>query len=158
MFSFFKKRREIKDARTKIGIDIHRQILKALTQDESGATKRLSSSFTVGYIHAFVRDSFFSLGIDATDNLDAHIKYICDGVIPGKLHKIYSDQGAALAMAREMDDQDKEILNSGLSPALITKLFALGSRSGNYDAPLVSIEFTPPDSLRRFLLNESLKS
>lgn len=158
MFSFFKKRREVQDARTKIGIDLHKQIRAALMQDEPAATKRLSSSFTVGYIYAFVRDGFFSLGVDATDALDSHIKYICDGVIPGKLHKIYSDQGAALNLAREMKDQDKEILNSGLSPAFITKLFALGARSGSYDAPLVSIESTPPDNLRRFLLNESLKS
>ena len=158
MFAFFKKRREIQDARTKIGIDLHRQVREALKQDESGATKRLSSSFTVGYIYAFVRDSFFSLGVDPTDNLDSQIKQICDGVIPGKLHRIYSDQKAALALAREMKNQDDEILNSGLSPALITKLFTLGARSGSYDAPLVSIECTPPDNLRRFLVNESLRS
>lgn len=158
MFSFFRKRREIQDARTKIGIDLHRQIRSALLSDESVTTKRLSTSFTVGYIYAFVRDSFFSLGIDASDSLDSHIDYICNGVIPGKLYKIYSDQASALALAREMTDQDKEILDSGLSPALIAKLFALGAKSGSYDAPLVSIESTPPDNLRRFLLNEPLKA
>lgn len=158
MFSFFKKRREIQDARTKIGIDLHRQIRAALMSDDSGATKKLSSSFTVGYIYSFVRDSFFSLGMDASDSLESHIKFICNGVIPGKLYKIYSNQGAALALAREMKDQNREILNSGVSPAEVTKLFALGARSGSYDAPFVSIQSTPPDNLRRFLLNESLKA
>ena len=158
MFSFFKKRREIQDARTKIGIDLHRQIREALMHDEPGTTKRLSSSFTVGYIYAFVRDGFFSLGVDAAGSLDSQIKYICDGVIPGKLHKIYSDQGAAIALAREMKDQNKEVLNSGVSPAEVTKLFALGASSASYDAPLVSVQSTPPDNLRRFLLNEPLKS
>ena len=158
MFSFFKKRRKIQDARTKIGIELHRQIREALMHDEQGTTNKLSSSFTVGYIYAFVRDGFFSLGVDAADNLDSHIEYICEGVIPGKLHKIYSDQGAALALAREMKDQNKEILNSGVSPAEVTKLFVLGARSASYDAPLVSIQSTPPDNFRRFLLNEPLKS
>ena len=158
MFSFFKKRREIQDARTQIGIALHRQIRDALKRDDFGATKRLSSSFTVGYIHAFVRDAFTSLGVDASNDLDSHIKFICNGVIPGKLHKIYSDQGAALMLARDMKDQNKEILNLGITAADVSKLFALGARSAGYDAPLVSVQSSPPDNLRRFLLDEPLKS
>jgi hypothetical protein len=158
MFSFLKRRREVQEARGKIGTDLHRQIRDALRSDDLGATKRLSSAFTVGYIYSFIRDGFFSLGVDAEKNLDSHIRFICNGVIPGKLFKIYSDQTAALTLAREMKDQEKEILNLGLTPSGVLRLFTLGARSGSYDAPLMSIEVIQPDNLRRYLLDEPLKS
>jgi len=158
MFSFLRRRRELREARTKIGVDLHRQIREALTRDDLGASQKLSSAFTTGYIYTFVRDAFMSLGLDASKDLDSHIRFICDGVLPGKLYKIYSDQGAALALAREMQDQDKEIRGTGLSPSAVTKLFMCGARSGSYDAPLVSIQSTPPDNLRRYLLDETTKS
>lgn len=157
MFGFLKKRREIQAARTKIGVDLHRQIRDALNADDKGASQRLSSSFTVGYIYTFVRCGFMSLGIDAESEVNAQVRHICDGVIPGRLYKIYSDQAAALELASQMKEQDKKILNAGLTPADVSKAFELGVRAGTYDAPLVSIQSMPPDNLRRYLLNETLR-
>lgn len=157
MFEFLKRRQEIREAQTKIGKDLHRQIIIALKSDNHGATERLSTSFTVGYIYAFVRNGFMSLGIDVGKKINTHIRYICDGVIPGKLYNIFSHQAAALELAREMEDQRKQILNTGLSPADVTEQFELGAKAGTYDAPLVSIQSMPPDNLRRFLLKEPLK-
>ena len=172
MLGFLKKRRELREAQTKIGIDLHRQILNALEADDwetddwetdnwetddHSANKRLSSTFTAGYIYAFVRGAFMSLGIDAEKDINTKIRYICDGVIPVKLYKIFSNQAAALALARQMDDQHKKILNTGLSPAEVSMEFAMGIQAGTYDAPLVSIQSSPPDNLRRFLLKETLR-
>ncbi len=157
MFGFLKKRRELQAARTKIGIDLHRQIRDALNADDEGTSERLNSSFIVGYIYAFVRCGLMSLGINAESGVNAHVRYICDGVIPGRLYKIYSGQAAALELARQMKEQDKEILNTGLAPADVSKAFELGIRAGTYDAPLVSIRSMPPDNLRRYLLNEALR-
>jgi hypothetical protein len=77
MFGFLKKRREMRAARTKIGVDLHRQIRDALNTDDKGASERLSSSFTVGYIYTFVRCSFMSLGIDAESKVNAQVRHIC---------------------------------------------------------------------------------
>lgn len=156
MFAFLKQRRVFRDARTKIGIDLHRQIRDALASDHLGTEERLSSTFTVGYVLSFVRDSFSNLGARSPKAIDSDIHYICDGVIPRKLYKIYSDQGAALRLAGGMEDQDKMIANTGLSPAGVTQMFELGCQAGSCDAQLVSLQATPADNLRRFLLSEAL--
>lgn len=158
MPSIFKQRREVNAARTKIGIDLHRQIRTAVMAEDLAASERLSSSFTVGYIHSFTRDAFFSLGLDQTHKLESHIKFICNGILHRKLFIIYSNQTAALAIAYDMQEQDKHIFYSGMTPMEVVKRFELGAESGSYDAPLVANDLTPPDNLRRYLLGEPLQS
>lgn len=157
MFGFLKKRRELRDAQTKIGIDLHRQILDALKRDNHGVTERLNSSFTTGYIYTFVRSSFICLGVDSEKEINSRIRDICNGVIPKKLYETFSNQATALELALKMKDQNKIILDTGLTPADVTEGFNLGAQAGAYDAPLVSIQSMPPDNLRRFLLKETLK-
>lgn len=158
MFDFFKKRRELSDARTKIGVDLHRQIFQALQENEALTSARLSSAFTPGYIFAFVTRGFMSLGVDIGRDDDKQIRFICDGVIPGRLYKIYSDQAAAYQIAGQMKDQEKKILATGLSPTEVRRSFSLGAKAGVHDAPLISIQSSPPDNMRRFLLDQQVRT
>ena len=88
MFGFGKKYKEQAD---KIGIALHEQILGALQENEKLAGVKMQSPFFVGYISYFVSTGFIAQGVPS-EQLDKYLKYICDGVLPGRLWKIYSSQ------------------------------------------------------------------
>jgi hypothetical protein len=158
VFTFLKSRRKLREARTKIGVDLHRQVRIAFMTDDKVASERLATSFTVGYVYSFIRNGFYSLGVDADSSIETQVRRVCDGILPGKLYNIFSSQREALNFARGMKDQDSEILNTGRTPSDVAVMFVHGCNAGVYDAPLVSTQIAPPDNLRRFLLNENLRS
>jgi len=86
MFTFFKRRKAELDTRTKIGVELHRQIKEAFDQNEMETSARLMTFFTAGYVYGFVRIGFFTLtGVRGEQATDKHIRRICDGVLPNKL-------------------------------------------------------------------------
>lgn len=135
MFTFFRRRRAELDARTKIGVELHRQIKEAFEQDELATSTRLMTFFTAGYVYGFVRIGFFTLtGVSGEAATDKHIRHICDGVLPNKLWGSLDRKLAALAIAKGMDNQHKKLLDSDLTPAEAIKSFEDGTKIGFHDA------------------------
>lgn len=103
---------------------------------------------------------------------DKHLRHICDGVLPKKLYEIFSRQLAALEIARQMQDQNKKITGSNISPAEAITLFETGGEAGAADGscfmPLGPIyehklrgmnlpaTTSKPDNLRRYLTGQDL--
>jgi len=88
MFGFGKKYKEQAD---KIGIVLHEQIFGALQENEKLAGVKMQSPFFVGYISCFVSTGLIAQGVPS-EQVDKYLKYICDGVLPGRLWQIYSSQ------------------------------------------------------------------
>lgn len=133
MFDFFKNRKALRDARTEIGVVLHRQIRDAIRQDEHSASEKLSTSFSVGYISWIIKAGFSWRGFDDDSILEKHLKHICDGVIPNRLYDIFQRQLDALEIAHGMKDQASKIKGTNVSPAEVVELFELGSEVGLYD-------------------------
>jgi hypothetical protein len=173
MLGFLNRWKLEREARKRIGIELHRQIKEAFELDETGTSARLQTSFCVGYIYYFVRLGFSTItGVIGERAADKHLRHICDGVLPKKLYEIFSRQLAALEIARQMEDQNKKIMGSNISPAETIKLFETGGEAGAADGscfmPLgpiyehklrgVSLPSTTskPDNLRRYLTGQDL--
>ena len=78
-----------------IGAALHKQIYDAMKEDEKMASTNLQSPFFVGYMVGFVKAGFLVQGLtkdEATKQLNKSMRYICDGVIPGRLWEIFSKQ------------------------------------------------------------------
>lgn len=153
MFKFLKRRKAERNACKKIGIELHRQIKEALDQNEGEAAARLQTSFTVGYIYSFVRTSFSTLGFDEKQKTDKYMKLICDGVIPKKLYDIFQRQSAAIVIAQGMEDKNKIIRGTTITPADVAKLFKIGAAAGMFDA---TSSRSKVNSLERYLLGEKV--
>lgn len=154
MFGFFERRKAIKDARARIGVELHRQLKAAISQDERLTEKNLSSAFTVGYIYWFVRMGFSLQGIDGGEVVDEQLKLVCDGVMPsGKLHEIFQRQLAALETAQGMKDQTSPMGLGEILPADLTKLFEAGAEAGLSDAAALSAN---PSNFKHYLVGEKL--
>lgn len=147
--------KEHKAVADKIGVEIHRQLFAALNIDEPEASSRISSAFIVGYLYGFVRTGFSSHGYTviegppvryiAEELTDKYLKYICNGVLPGKLHNIFKQQMSALELAKELGKTDE------------IELFENGTYAGVYDAGVFSsYDPNPAENLFKFLTNEEL--
>ena len=156
MFGFFRNRRAIRDARTKIGIDLHRQIRDALAQDEKNTAEMLSTSFTAGYIYWFVRLAFDCLGVNGERAVESELQHICDGVLSKKLYDIYNRQMAALQLATTIKDEDRVLPGVKFSPAQAIAQYDLASKAARYDAPLVSLQAIKASNLTKYLLGQKL--
>jgi len=173
MLRFLSRWKLEREARKRIGIELHRQIKEAFELDETGTSTRLQSSFCVGYIYYFVRLGFSTItGVIGERAADKHLRHICDGVLPKRLYEIFSRQLAALEVARQMEDQNKKITGSNISPAETIKLFETGGEAGAADGscfmPLGPIyehklrrmnlpsTTSKPDNLRRYLTGQDL--
>ncbi len=153
MFSYFKKRRAILEARETIGVELHRQIWAAMNRSELKTSERLSTAFIPGYVYWFVRMGFSSQGMDGGSLVDKHLPIVCDGVIPLKLHTIFQSQLAALEVAHEIKDQFNPIRGTTTSPARLKALFEKGVEMGVLDGSSLS---SRPDNLRKYLMCEQL--
>lgn len=146
MFGFLKRRKMEREACTKIGIELHRQIKSAFDENETETGTRLQSFFTVGYLYSFVTISFTTLGLDGGQAADKHLKYICDGVLPGKLYEIFSRLLAALELAKDLDKKEE------------IKQFEVGIEAGASDASCFDPwSDTKANNLRKHLVGEKLK-
>jgi hypothetical protein len=157
MFTYLKRRRAELAARTKIGIELKRQIKEAFDQNELETSTRLMTFFTAGYIYGFVRIGFFTLtGVSGEEATDKHIRRICDGVLPGKLWDDLARKLEALELARGMDDQQKTIRRgSSLTPAEGIKLFEDGTKIGLHDASYSeTFRGNWAHNLKRYLVGE----
>lgn len=153
MFGFFRRRRLVAEARTKIGIELHRQLKEALHADERVTEKNLSTVFVVGYLYWFVRMGFTHLGIDGGSVVDKQLRPICDGVLPNKLYEIFERQMAALKIAQGMNDQTAQIRGANVTPAQLTELFEKGSKVGAFDGSYVEAK---PSNLKAYLLGQDI--
>ena len=154
MFGFLKNRLLIDETRTKIGVELHRQIREALLQDERATTENLSTAFTPGYIYWFIHGGFTYSGIEGTSVVDKHLRRICDGVIPDKLYSIFNSQLSALGIAQSMTSQDSPIRGTSITPTQLTELFEHGSLIGGHDAGEYFNSNRRPVNLKRYLLGQ----
>ena len=109
MFGFKKKYKEQAD---KIGFALHEQILGALQENEKLAGVKMQSPFFVGYISYFVSTGFIAQGVPS-EQLDKYLKYICDGVLPGRLWKIYRSQLKATEQVQALGGEPLEDFEKG---------------------------------------------
>lgn len=156
MFTFFKRRRAELDARTKIGVELHRQIKEAFDQNEQETSTRLMTFFTAGYVYGFVRIGFFTLtGVSGEQATDKHIRRICDGVLPNKLWENLDRKLAALEIAKGMDEPHKKLRDSDLMPAEAIKSFEDGTKIGVHDASFSeTFRGNWAHNLKRYLVGE----
>lgn len=158
MFKFLRERKAERDACTKIGVELHRQIRQAFESNESETGIRLRSFFTVGYLYSFVRIGFVTLGINGEQATDKHLKYICDGVIPKRLYDIFSRMLASLELAKSMDNKTKVIPGSDITPPEAITQFEIGMAAGAFDADCFrSLSDRKTDNLKKYLLGEKLE-
>ena len=153
MFGFFKARKAISDARNVVGTELHRQLAEALEQNESLATQKLSTAFTPGYIYWFVRLGFSVQGVDGGKIVDDQLRQVCDGVLPGKLYKIFESQLAALQVAKSMSNQAAPIPGTKVSPKQLVELFELGTLAAVHDARVLS---SRPSNFKKYLLGQQV--
>lgn len=157
MFKFLKQRKAEQSARKKIGVELHRQIKEAFDQNEEETAARLQTPFTVGYIYWFVRMGFSTLGFNGEQKTDKHLKFICDGVIPKKLYDIFQRQLAAMEIAKGIEDKNKIIRGTTITPADVTKLFEAGATAGMSDAKCcIPLLGSKANNLKRYLLGEKI--
>lgn len=156
MLRLFKRRKNEREACSKIGIELHRQIKEAFKVNEQQTTERLYTSFMVGYFYYFVRMGFFTItGIPGEQAADKHLQQILDKVLPNKLYEIFNDQLAALEVARNIKEQNEKIGGMEISPSAAIQLFEAGAKFGMYDGThLSSIYSGGPNSLKRYLIGE----
>lgn len=176
MLGFIRRWKLEREARTRIGIELHRQIKEAFDLNEAETSARLQTSFCVGYIYWFVRLGFSTItGVVGECATDKHLRYICDGVLPGRLYDIFNRQLAALEVARQMSNEERERKLKGIvfSPAEAIRLYEIGSEAGAADGscfmplgPLykhklhsldLPVTISKPDNLRRYLAGQELK-
>ncbi len=175
MLRFITRWKVEREARERIGTELHRQIKEAFDLNEAETSARLQTSFCVGYIYWFVRLGFSTItGVVGERATDKHLRHICDGVLPGKLYEIFNRQLAALEVARQMGDQERErkLKGTAISPAEAIKLYEIGSEAGAADGscfmPLgffyehklhglnLPATTSKPDNLKRYLTDQQL--
>lgn len=145
---WFRKKHK-KEARL-IGENLHHQIYTALKVNTELADSNLRSDFVVGYLYYFVASGFAAQGIPAS-TVDKYLKFILDGVLPGKLWALFNSQLGLIELekqrlAKDGADDDEQ------------SLFSIGGKAGMSDGlNLVSWDrVTTRDNLRAYLLGEDL--
>lgn len=145
MFGLFRNK-EHKKAADRIGVEIHRQLLEALKEDESRTSKNLSSSFTPGYLYGFIRFGLIWQGFEDAKLPDKYLKHICDGVLPKILHEIFNKQFSAVKLAKDLGNQEE--IDS----------FEIGINVGVYDSGVFSLhEYNEANNFYNYLTEKELK-
>jgi hypothetical protein len=85
---FGKNRRYKKAINETLGPNIHKQIRDALTLNSQALTKPKQMAFAAGYLRTATISSLQELGCEDPDTWDRMQKFLCDGVMPGKLWEI----------------------------------------------------------------------
>ncbi len=145
MFGLFGNKEE-KRVADKIGVELHRQLYKAMEVNEDETRKNLASVFTTGYIIGFTRMGFVTSGLSG-DRAEKYIKYICNGVMPKKLHRIFKTQISFLDMYAKSGEQH---LKRDVDP------FEVGLKAGYSDAEMFSGVNQCDDNFKKYLMNEEL--
>ena len=81
-----------KKSSDQIGKILHKQIYGALTKNEKLAGEKLQTPFAIGYINGFIKFGFIHHGFASERIADRNTKYICDGILPKKLWKIFKSE------------------------------------------------------------------
>ena len=153
LFFVYVCRKKYKKEADIIGVKIHEQIFSALSENEGLASERLNSPFVVGYLYTFTTMAFIDLIPSSTRTEPAdkimgkHIKYICNGVLPAKLWKIFNSQ-------MKLIEESKR-----LSINKPTENFELGGNVGMWDGANITnwdgdLSRT---NLKSYLLDKKLK-
>ena len=154
MFSFLQKRRQEKATCTRIGVELHRQIMAAFEINESNTSTRLPTAYAAGYVPTFIRESFAVLSATNGCRLEAKYRcYICDAVLPGRLNEVIDRQTAAYELAGNIPDVQRNRRPGEQSPTEHSALFELGCREGQRDAANFAVgQASSEGSLTRFLV------
>ena len=156
MLGFFKRRRKEREACSKIGVELHRQIKEAFEENEEQTAQRLHTSFIAGYFYYFVTMGFFTItGASGERAANKYIRQILDGVLPNKLYEIFNGQLAALEVAKSIEDQNRKIRGTQTSPSDVKQLFETGAKFGMSDGTYLSSSYSSgPNSLKQYLIGE----
>lgn len=156
MFGFLKRRKIEREARRRIGIELHRQIKEAFDLNERQTSARLQTSFVPGYIYYFVYTGFSTItGIPGERATDKHLRWICDGVLPNKLYEIFNRQLAKIEIAKGMAEQNRKIRGTQISPFEMIRLFEIGGEAGFSDSDcFIPLAGRKANNLKRYLLGE----
>lgn len=154
LFSFFRKllrfigiKNDYKNLADEIGRVLHEQIYGALKENEDLASKRINTPFFTGYYACFVQMSFVQAGAKSTEAED-YYEYICNGVMPKRLWKIFNTQLTILENSKGVS-KFKEFEDE----------FELGAEAGMWDGSNLfswSDKKISRTNLRLYLLNKKL--
>tara|TARA_B110000503_G_C6974701_1_gene340649 strand:- start:52 stop:648 length:597 start_codon:yes stop_codon:yes gene_type:complete len=152
-FAYLFFRKKYKKEADIVGAKLHEQVISALGENEELASKRLNSPFVAGYIYSFTSMAFIGLipSSNRTEFADEiagkYIKYICNGIYPKKLWKIFKAQLTLIEKGKEMS-----ISKPGED-------FELGGNVGMWDgANITNWEGDlSRTNLKSYLLNKKLK-
>ncbi len=146
MFGFGTKRklRKIADS---IGVLIHQQLRRVLTESENTFSTPEEIAFTSGYLSAYVWNVFDRCGCKDIDVQNEHIKYLCDGVLPGRLWDVFQ-RGKAIKELAEGETKEEY--------ARTCEAYEIGERAGLKDASEEYCNRVPPQNLANYLLGRDL--
>ncbi|MGV7235316.1 MAG: hypothetical protein ACQ9ET_03570 [Nitrosomonadaceae bacterium] len=146
MFGLGKKRKVERECADIIGQQLHGQINCAFENNEGSTGERLTSAFVAGYLYGFIGFGFVMNGIHGNRLIDRHLKYICNGVIPGRLYEIFRRNLSILEMEKGLDGRKK------------TAEFETGTEVGIYDSgTFCEYEDIEGNNLYKYLIGEELK-
>lgn len=143
-------KRHKKEAAT-IGEHLHHQIFTALKEDAEQADKKLNGVFLVGYLYSFVPTAFEVQGVPAS-KADDYLKFILDGVLPGKLWKRFSQAVGVMGFKSRISAEKGE--------QYAPELYTMGKRAGEIDGLnlLSADESDKTYSLLTYLLEKEERS
>ena len=143
-------KRHKKEAAT-IGEHLHHQIFTALKEDAEQADKKLNGVFLVGYLYSFVSTAFEVQGVPAS-KADDYLKFILDGVLPGKLWKRLSQAVGLMEFKSRISAEKGE--------QYAPELYTMGKRAGEIDGlNLLSVDESDKTySLLTYLLEKEERS
>ena len=152
MFSFLKKRRAEQDMRTRIGTELHRQIMLAFNKNEARTSIALPSAYTAGFVPAFIQTAFAAYsGTDGRELEAKHRRRICDGVLPKRLNEVILRQSAAYGLAANIPDRQGAGGAGRLSPSALRTAFEQGAADGQRDAAAFAARGKSLELLTTFL-------
>ena len=144
MFGLFGKK--YKKQADIIGAVLHEQIIDAVKENEERANLKLQTPFFSGYFIAFVKSGFNCLDIPMSE-AENYYEYICDGIYPNKLYKIYIAQLGLVQQTKVLSKVNA-----------FEKEFKLGGKVGLWDGNNLILwnNRACRTNLKSYLLNQKL--
>jgi len=104
-------------------------------------------TFVAGYLFSLMWDTLNKRGCTDVALIFKMLKYVCDGVIPGRLWDIV-ERGESLGNSF-LDDSSPEYMSA-------KDAYELGKECGIYDASKLDWEGVAPENLQRYLVGEDV--
>jgi hypothetical protein len=116
----FSKKRKYKKSVNKIGPNIHKQIMDAVILNPSALTTPKHMTFAAGYLQAATISVLQEVGCNDPDTSNQMLKFLCEGVMPGRLWDVLNRAHALMDL--EVEPQLLRAYNHGQRIGLVDRL------------------------------------